>query len=230
MSISAIQFVAPGTDAAKAGVIAFANDTERNQNAGRIDYHNNYYIVVIRSSDPMSTEAKFLHEIVDLEEAMQTLRDEWEAQFQQEPELIPLCWVEGEKPGSSCVAVAFDDDTPFGYIHKHDGRYKADAVWFDELVGACKTYDTYEEAKDHINRWWAQHPNSRPLTDADVEDELISYDKLEELLELELTPEDLDLEGVSEEDWARYQQIMDSDATLEEIEWAMNLLETHSKK
>lgn len=225
-----IKFVAPGAEAAKAGVVAFANDVERNQNAGRIDYHNNYYIVVVRSSDPMNTGAKFLYEIADLEEAMQTLRDEWEAQFQQEPELIPLRWEEGEEPGSDCVAVAFDDDTAFGYIFKRGDRYEADAFWFDDLVGACKTYDTYEEAKDHINRWWAEHPNSHPLTDAEVEEELINYEDLEELLELELTPEDAGLEGVSEEEWARYLQIMGSDATLEEIEWAMRLLETHSKK
>lgn len=228
--MSTIKFVAPGADSAKVGVVTFANDMERDQSAGRIDYFNNYYVVVVYNPDPMSTEAEFLHGIVDLEEAMQTLRDEWEAQFQQEPELIPLRWEEGEEPGSDCVAVAFDDDTAFGYIFKRGDRYEADAFWFDDLVGACKTYGTYEEAKDHINRWWAEHPNSRPLTDADVEEELISYEDLEGLLELELTPEDLGLEGVSEEDWARYQQIMDSDATLEEIEWAMKLLEDHAKK
>lgn len=224
--MSTIKFVAPGADAAKAGVVAFANDVERNQNAGRIDYHNNFYIVVVRSSDPMSTEAKFLHEIVDLEEAMQTLRDEWEAQLQRELDLALLRWVEEEIPGSTCVAVIFDDDTPFGYIHKRGDRYDADAFWFDEL-DAYKTYDTYEEAKDHINRWWVEHLDRQPISDTDVEDELISAEDLEELLELELTPEALELEGVSEEDWARYQQIMNSDATLEEIEWVEKFLDTH---
>ena len=227
--MSTIKFEAPSAEALKAGVIAFANDLSRHQNAGRIEYYKNFYTVVVRSSDPLSTEAQFLHRVSDLEEAMQVLCEEWEAQFQQEPDLIPLRWVEGEEPGSDCVAVAFDDDTVFGYIYKRGDRYEADAFWFDDLVGACKTYDTYEDAKDHINRWWAEHPNSHPLTDAEVEEELISAEDLEELLELELTPEALDLEGVSEEDWARYQQIMDSDATLEEVEWVMKLMDTHKK-